>query len=692
MRFETRFLAVILSGFFTAIQIVPAQDVIAQNVTYTSVKDSKGKVTFCGVSPTGTSLGPGVLNQKKRFIAASTKIDGLLKAINKLSKTKKAQKKNRAKIKALQRELKRWESLIQSAGEVCNPPPPAALPTNNEEGPAHNTTPPVNTNEPTAAPLPTTESPQPTALPQPTFTATPRPTANPLAIRTSPLTDDDVRYLYEKAALGAVPPGAYEVARNGGIDGLLNFMMTYNPQESDVLQFCSRFLDHHFAKDNYPPVTATGISHWAYCNLIESRNPFHDRFTYFFMNNLLVVSVAENDVSPPLIREQFDLFRSYSLGGSYRDLVKTHARHPATLSYLNLATSSLVEPNEDFARELMQLYTLGEYNPLKRHLSGTGRNYNENDISIIAKAITGHGLQYVNASPPFLLGVIRKENVFKGKVTLFPADSCAKVIPEDRLRTDPLDDEVIDHIFDCKPVEDYLAYRILKEYMTEDVQELILNSQFAQEFAKKIRKSNFDLKESLRNLFKTEEFWKPKYRDSIVTTYVEQHVQTLRRVGYRVSGDLMNQDNPFAHVIAGIDYGGGLAGHKPGYFPSVFGHSNLEFADVTRRLQSTNHIRWALNWAVTYNTVTWRCNSAIPRQPIPMKTGEIVSHLDKLMNANLSPAGQELMRVYLDSEPVALLADGSVSTRSSPFKADDPNHEPRVCGVIEMMAAKNWAR
>ena len=80
--------------------------------------------------------------------------------------------------------------------------------------------------------------------------------------------------------------------------------------------------------------------------------------------------------NPALLYQQNQMFRERALG-SWSDLVLGVAQDPAMLIYLDGARSRPEQPNENFARELFELFTLGE------------GNYTEKDIQEAARAFTG---------------------------------------------------------------------------------------------------------------------------------------------------------------------------------------------------------------------------------------------------------------------------------------------------------------
>jgi uncharacterized protein (DUF1800 family) len=93
---------------------------------------------------------------------------------------------------------------------------------------------------------------------------------------------------------------------------------------------------------------------------------FHDWF-----------ATNENGIPQLFMLNQTNLFRKYALG-SFKDLVHDISADPAMILWLNLNKSVVNVANENYARELMELFTLG-----------AGRGYTEQDIREAARALTG---------------------------------------------------------------------------------------------------------------------------------------------------------------------------------------------------------------------------------------------------------------------------------------------------------------
>lgn len=107
-----------------------------------------------------------------------------------------------------------------------------------------------------------------------------------------------------------------------------------------------------------------------------------------FLSDIYVVGFDKVQ-QPHFIYRHFDLISRRGLG-SAPELSKAISRSPAMMIYLDLNQNKREAPNENFARELFELFVLGE------------GNYTEKDIKEAARAFTGYRLQYTTGDVAFL--------------------------------------------------------------------------------------------------------------------------------------------------------------------------------------------------------------------------------------------------------------------------------------------------
>ena len=118
-----------------------------------------------------------------------------------------------------------------------------------------------------------------------------------------------------------------------------------------------------------------GVHHWMN-RMATSPTPVVEKATLFWHSNL---ASSIDDVLPRLVFRQIRTYRARALGDVHA-LLQAMAKDPAMLIYLSNADNVAAEPNENFARELMELFTLG---------NGA---FAESDVVAMARAWTGHNL------------------------------------------------------------------------------------------------------------------------------------------------------------------------------------------------------------------------------------------------------------------------------------------------------------
>ena len=124
----------------------------------------------------------------------------------------------------------------------------------------------------------------------------------------------------------------------------------------------------------------TEIQDWWLERMIETANPLQEKLVLFWHGHFATGYRPVEDSYHMFMQNQ--LFRQHAAGNFKNDLVRGIIRDPAMIKYLNNNQNNRRSPNENLARELMELFTLGE-----------GRGYSERDIKEGARALTGYTFQ-----------------------------------------------------------------------------------------------------------------------------------------------------------------------------------------------------------------------------------------------------------------------------------------------------------
>lgn len=120
--------------------------------------------------------------------------------------------------------------------------------------------------------------------------------------------------------------------------------------------------------------SADRLRAWWIYRMMVTPHPLVERMTLLWHNHFATSNDKVNDVAA--MYEQNNLLREHSLG-KFSDLLPAVVKHRAMLSWLDASSNRKEHPNENLARELMELFTVGE------------GNYSEQDIQQAARCLTG---------------------------------------------------------------------------------------------------------------------------------------------------------------------------------------------------------------------------------------------------------------------------------------------------------------
>ena len=129
-----------------------------------------------------------------------------------------------------------------------------------------------------------------------------------------------------------------------------------------------------------------GLSGWWVHRLAHTSQPLKEKLALFWHGHFATESRKVDNAFA--MRQQNELFRQRGLG-RFADLVLEVAKNPAMLRYLDNNRNVKGKPNENFARELMELFTLGVHG-----------GYTERDVQESARAFTGWTFQTGNPNKP----------------------------------------------------------------------------------------------------------------------------------------------------------------------------------------------------------------------------------------------------------------------------------------------------
>src|SRR6202142_3463887 len=234
------------------------------------------------------------------------------------------------------------------------------------------------------------------------------------------------------------------------------------------------------------------VAYWCANRMVASPRPLEEKMTLFWHGHFASNESKVRDYRKLL--HQVELFQRQGTGNFGR-LLLAAAQDPAMLIFLDAGVNVKGASNENFAREIMELFTMGV------------GHYTEQDIREAARAFTGWN--YVD-----LKFVVNKdqhddsEKTFLGKTGRFDGV------------------EVIDIIMQQPATADYIAGKIYRFFVRED-----LSPELQNQLGAVLRQSHYEITPLLEKIFLSRDFYSPASVGTQIKSPVELAVSTYRKLG-----------------------------------------------------------------------------------------------------------------------------------------------------------------
>lgn len=235
---------------------------------------------------------------------------------------------------------------------------------------------------------------------------------------------------------------------------------------------------------------------WFTDQVIKEQVSIREKMLLFWHNHFVVSDIGD----PKFLYVYLSTLRQYSLG-NFREFVKAITVDPAMLRYLNGNQNTKNAPNENYARELLELFTIG-----KGPLAGPGdyTNYTEGDILEIAKVLTGWiDRAYFTIDPAFSV----ESKYLNGRhdqtvKTLSERFNNASIAPngEDEYK------DLIDIIFDQDEVSRFICRKLYRYFVYYLIDEDI-ETNVIEPMAQILRDNDYEIEPALRALLSSEHFY-----------------------------------------------------------------------------------------------------------------------------------------------------------------------------------------
>jgi len=234
------------------------------------------------------------------------------------------------------------------------------------------------------------------------------------------------------------------------------------------------------------------VSYWWANRMLRTGHPLQEKAALFWHGHFATNEDKVRDYRKML--QQLSVFQTKGLG-NFRDLLIAVAQDPAMLVFLDAGVNTKDSPNENFAREIMELFTMGV------------GNYSENDVQEAARAFTGwnvRGLEF--------------------HVNQDDHDDASKSFLGQQGNFDGV--QVIDIIMRQPVTAEFIAAKMYRYFVNED-----LDAADEAQLGALLASLDFDIGEFLTVVFSSQEFYAPANVGTHIKSPVELMVSTYRRLG-----------------------------------------------------------------------------------------------------------------------------------------------------------------
>lgn len=259
------------------------------------------------------------------------------------------------------------------------------------------------------------------------------------------------------------------------------------------------------------------FNYWWYDLMLKEKLSCREKMVLFLHNHF--TSQRSEVGYPQNMYAQQLLFRKYAFG-DMKQLTKEITIDPAMLLYLNgnRSKSKNAVPNENYAREVMELFTLGV------------GNYSENDIKEAAKSFAGWIVNGISAT--FDPNRVNNEpKTIFGKTGNFTYD------------------QTIDLLFEQTACAPFICRKIYREFVSVQPNEI-----FVMKMANVLKVNNFNLKPLLSFLFNSEEFYAAELIGSKIKSPTEIMIGSLKLLEFKNPNikydDVANSDYAYIYDMS----------------------------------------------------------------------------------------------------------------------------------------------
>jgi uncharacterized protein (DUF1800 family) len=319
------------------------------------------------------------------------------------------------------------------------------------------------------------------------------------------LSIDEARHILARTGFGAAPhemAALQPLSREQAVNKIVNSLQTKPVTKPPAFLKLPRpnYMDKDASKTEVVFARLNEVSqlqNWWLDEMISTPSPFTEKLVLFWHNHFVSQHQVNNyHVSAPLY-DQLQLFRDTGTT-NFRELLHGIVKDPMMLTYLDNIRSTQKDPNENLARELLELFTLGI------------GHYSETDINELARILAGHT---IDANHNWRYRV--REDWQDQRVKTFLGKTGAHTA-----------EDAIEMLLQQEQVSRFLTTKFYREFIAPEP-----DPQAVERLAKVWRDNNYAMKPFLKALLMSDQFWAPQNRGTLVKSPIDLIVGYARTFG-----------------------------------------------------------------------------------------------------------------------------------------------------------------
>lgn len=328
------------------------------------------------------------------------------------------------------------------------------------------------------------------------------------------MTYDDAAHLLGRAGFGGTPSEIESLAaldRESAVDSLLNYESIDNKAMEEAISqiTITRTVGVDIVEGRPESIFSMELRRWWLARMILTRRPFEEKITLFWHHHF---ATSIEKVFAELIIQQNRTLRQYALA-RFDTLLTKITKDPAMLVWLDGQTNEAGDPNENYAREFQELFTMDTHDVV------TGEpNYTERDVKQIARAFTGLKFKF------------KRVGVYKVTLKKNHHDFGSKTIYGNTANYTA--DDVIEIVANLRATGRYLAASLFRFFafpLTNNTEDKAIIEKFADVYFS----SDHSIKTLVREILISDEFFSDRARRALVKSPTEFIVKSFRMLGAR---------------------------------------------------------------------------------------------------------------------------------------------------------------